>query len=152
MTKIEIQPLQGALPISLLLLADESKEAIEKYIHRCVVFTATHNNKIIAVIALETINTTTVEIKNLAIKKEYQQQGIGRQIIEWLKDLCKEIKLEEIWVGTGDASINNILFYQKCGFEMETIRKSFFLSNYPTPIYENGIQLKHMVVFKLSVE
>lgn len=152
MINIELQPLQGEIPYELMLLADETLEAIEKYIHRCVIFTASYNHQIVASLALETINTTTVEIKNLAVKSEFQQQGIGGQIMNWLKDLCKEIKLQNILVGTGDASIENILFYQKCGFEIESIRKSFYLKNYDAPILENGIQLKHMLVFKYKVE
>jgi len=42
--------------------------------------------------------------------------------------------------------------YQKAGFEMHLIKKNFYLENYPTAIYDNGLQLKHMVLLKMKLE
>jgi len=42
--------------------------------------------------------------------------------------------------------------YQKAGFEMDRIKKNFYLDNYPTPIFENGLLLKHMVILKKKLE
>ena len=39
-------------------------------------------------------------------------------------------------------------FYQKLGFNMTEIRRDYFTQNYPEPIWENGIQCKHMIMFE----
>jgi hypothetical protein len=55
-------------------------------------------------------------------------------------------------VGTGDAAIRNLCFYRKEGFKTFGVRKGFFVENYPQPVYENGIQLKDMVMLKKDLE
>jgi len=42
--------------------------------------------------------------------------------------------------------------YQKEGFEMNMVKRNFYLDNYPTPVYENGLRLKHMVMLKKKLE
>ena len=42
--------------------------------------------------------------------------------------------------------------YQKEGFEMKEIVKDFFLYNYDKPIYENGIQCKHMIILNKNLK
>ncbi|MBR9855127.1 MAG: GNAT family N-acetyltransferase [Algicola sp.] len=146
-----LEPLNGELPYKLLLLADESEKAIDKYINKCEVFILEQNHKTIAVVAIERLNQSVIEIKNIAVDEEYQNQGLGKKMIQWVKTHYQELGILEILVGTGDASIYQLLFYLKCGFEMNSIRKSFFLKNYETAIYENGIRLKDMIVLKLTI-
>ncbi|GAA5221038.1 GNAT family N-acetyltransferase [Membranihabitans marinus] len=150
-SNFRINPLKGELPYQLLLLADETNEAIHKYIFECKIFTLNEGNEIIGVIAIKYLSNKTIEIKNLAIREDYQKLGLGRRTIQWLKDYCIAKDMREILVGTGDGSIYQLLFYQKCGFEIDSIRKSFFINNYDKPIYENGIRLRHMVVLKLEL-
>lgn len=149
---LTIHRLNGELPYQLLLLADENEKAINKYIHDCEVFTVKENDETIGVIAIAFLDNQVIEIKNLAIRTDYQKLGIGRKIIEWVKTYCIKLGACEILVGTGDASIYQLLFYLKCGFEMNAIRKSFFIENYDTPIYENGVRLKDMIVLKMDLE
>ncbi|MCA0957886.1 GNAT family N-acetyltransferase [Muricauda ruestringensis] len=147
--EFKMEPLNGELPYRLLLLADESKAVIDTYINHCEVFILEQNHKTIAVVAIEQLNKSVIEIKNIAVDKAYQNKGIGKNIINWVKRYYQKTGKQEILVGTGDASVLQLLFYLKCGFEMDSIRKSFFLKNYDMPIYENGIRLKDMIVLKL---
>jgi hypothetical protein len=44
----------------------------------------------------------------------------------------------------------NIAFYQKIGFRMDHVRKDYF-RYYREPHYENGIQIRDMLVFRFEL-
>ena len=50
-----------------------------------------------------------------------------------------------IEIGTGNSSLNQLMFYQKSGFRMKEIWVDFFTKNYEEPIEENGIPCLDMV-------
>jgi ribosomal protein S18 acetylase RimI-like enzyme len=50
-------------------------------------------------------------------------------------------------VGTANSSLDNIAFYQKCGFRMYEIRRDYFAYIQP-PVLEYGILLRDMLVFR----
>lgn len=57
---------------------------------------------------------------------------------------------EELMIGTGNSSINQLALYQKCGFRVIGVERDFFINNYDEPIFENGIQCVDMI--RLSIE
>jgi len=140
------------IPYDLLLLADESIEAINKYIHQSDIYLLERDNTMIAVFALQTISNDTVEIKNIAVDTALQGQGIGQGLLKDAIDLAKEKGYKEIIIGTGDAGIQQLYLYQKVGFEIYDIKHRFFLDNYPEPIFEKGIQLKHMIMLRKELK
>lgn len=87
------------------------------------------------------------EIQELAIAEDRQGQGLGKQFVAWLVDEARRRGKAAIAVGTGNSSIANILFYQRCGFRMDHIRVDYFRYHRP-PIYENGLQVRDMLVFR----
>jgi len=140
------------IPYDLLLLADESIVAINKYIHQSDIYVLDRDNIIIAVFVLQTICSDTVEIKNIAVDIAFQGQGIGQGLLKDAINLAKEKGFKKIIIGTGDAGIKQLYLYQKVGFEIYDIKHSFFIVNFPEPIYENGIQLKHMIMLKKDLK
>ena len=42
------------------------------------------------------------------------------------------------------------ILYQKVGFRMDQVRKDYF-RYYSEPIYENGIQIRDMLVFRFEM-
>ncbi len=54
-------------------------------------------------------------------------------------------------VGTANAALDNIAFYQKCGFRMVEIRRDYFAYIQP-PVAENGIILRDMIVLRYDLE
>jgi aminoglycoside 6'-N-acetyltransferase I len=139
-------------PYELLLLADETIDAINKYIHQSDLYVLERDNIIIAVFALQTICSDTVEIKNIAVDTAFQEQGIGKRLLKYAIKLAKEKGFKKIVIGTADAGIKQLYLYQKVGFEMNEIKHRFFIENYPEPIFENGIQLKHMIILKKDLQ
>ena len=81
-----------------------------------------------------------------------KNRGIGKALLEEATARAKEKGFKTLSIGTGDAMMMQLRLYQKEGFEMDVIKKNFYLDNYPTPVYENGLRLKHMVMLKKKLE
>ncbi len=135
-----------------MLLADPSKDLIDEYLEQSVIYTARQNDKTIGVVVLFPLTTETVEIKNIAVAAEFQGQGIGSFLIENAVRVALLNKQKSICIGTANSSVGQLYLYQKLGFEITGIKRDFFTVNYAEPVYENGIQAKHMLVLtrKLS--
>ena len=78
----------------------------------------------------------------------YQGRGIGKKLLEYALSEAREKGFQDIQIGTANSSTGQLALYQKMGFEMDSILKSFFIYNYPEPMYENGIWVQDMVVLK----
>lgn len=90
------------------------------------------------------------EIQELAIAPEQQGQGLGKQFVAWLVDDARRRKKHRVLVGTANSSISNIAFYQRCGFRMDHVRQDYF-RYYHEPVYENGIQIRDMLMFRYDI-
>ena len=66
-----------------------------------------------------------LEIKNLAVKPEYQRKGYGKVMIDFIIKNYKE-KYSILQVGTGDSTLT-IPFYEQCGFIRSHYIKNFFM-------------------------
>jgi ribosomal protein S18 acetylase RimI-like enzyme len=135
-------------PYDLLLLADPSVFMLEKYLSASAVYVAEMDALIVGVYVLFPIDTTTVEIKNIAVAETQQGKGIGKQLLEHAIAQAKARGFSEIKIGTANSSIGQLALYQKMGFEMDSILKGFFIDNYPEPMFENGILVRDMVILK----
>ena len=138
-------------PYNLLLLADDSKEAIDKYLDGGDVFVVEYEAKPIAAFVLKEMNAQTMEIKNIAVAPEWQGNGIGTRILEYAIDTSRRRGYGTITVGTCDQCDREIAFYRKSGFRISGIRKNFFKENYTVPIFENGIQIVHMIMLSTTL-
>ena len=130
----------------LFLLADPSQNQINKYIQKSIIYGAYLNDILIATYALLPIDEHTIEIKNIAVIENIQRKGVGTLLLSHARETAIEMGFIQIIIGTANSSIYQLLFYQKCGFEIFELRKNFFTDNYLQPIFENGIQAKHMIV------
>lgn len=133
-------------PFELLLIADPSRDLIDEYLKQSDIFIARQIDEIIGVIVLFSLTAETVEIKNVAVKPEFQGQGIGSFLIENVVRIALLNGQKSICLGTANSSVGQFYLYQKLGFELTDIKRNFFINNYAEPIYENGIQAKHMLV------
>ncbi|WP_313093664.1 GNAT family N-acetyltransferase [Chryseobacterium flavum] len=134
------------IPYHLLLLADETKEAIDQYIFKSDIYLLHNGIENIAVMALCKISETELEIKNVAVTESYRSKGIGSILMNKAKEIAKKGHYKTLTVGTSDTGFQQIRFYKKNGFIKTGIRKDFFTENYPLPIYENGLQMRDMVL------
>jgi ribosomal protein S18 acetylase RimI-like enzyme len=139
------------IPYELLLLADETVEAINQYIFTSEVYLWNNGDLDIAVMALHENSTTEIELKNIAVTESWRNKGIGSILIDKAKELATEKHYTSLLVGTSDTGLQQIRFYKKNGFIRKGIRKDFFIENYPFPIYENGMQMRDMVILEFLI-
>ncbi len=128
--------------LSLLLLADEQEDMIDRYIDRGTMFVLDDNGvKCECVVTDE--GDGVLEIKNLATVPEYQGKGYAKALIDFIVKKYRE-QYTILQVGTGDSPLS-IPFYEACGFVRSHIIPNFFTDHYDHPIYEGGVQLADMV-------
>lgn len=129
--------------LSLLLLADEQEDMIDRYLQRGTMYVLDDGG-----IRGECVVTDegggVLEIKNLATEPDCHGKGYGRALIEFVAERYAGGKYSVLQVGTGDSPLT-VPFYEKCGFVRSHRIKNFFTDNYDHPIYECGIQLVDMV-------
>ncbi|HMM32142.1 MAG TPA: GNAT family N-acetyltransferase, partial [Clostridia bacterium] len=85
------------------------------------------------------------ELKNIAVKPDYQRKGYGRSLIDFVFSYYPDCNV--MFVGTGDTP-SSLTFYKRCGFKESHRVKNFFTDNYDLLMFENGIQLVDMVYLK----
>ena len=144
-------PADVPLPMDLLLLADETPEAIFAYVHDSEVWVCRQQQVIVAVACVLVLDASCVELKNLAVAEGMQGQGIGSVFIQQLKQHYRATHVQML-VGTADVGWSQQRFYQNHGFVRVGTRERFFIENYPEPIIENGQQLVDMHVFVCDLQ
>ena len=90
-----------------------------------------------------------LEIQNLAITQEYQGNGYGKTLIEFVADYYRE-QYKVLQVGTGDSTLT-IPFYKHCGFIQHHILKNYIVDHYDQPIFEGGKQLIDKVYLRMGL-
>ena len=90
------------------------------------------------------------EIVELAIAEAWQGHGLGRRMIDWIIVEAARRRCRALEVGTRNASLGNIAFYQRCGFRMHHVRQDYF-TYYAEPVYENGIEVLDLLVFRYEL-
>lgn len=134
--------------LSLLLLADEQENMIDKYIN-CGRMFALDDNGIKAICIVTNEGNGILEIKNIAVEPKFQHHGYGKAMIEFLTNKFSDT-FHTILVGTGNSPLT-IPFYEKCGFEFAYRIKNFFIDNYDHPIIECDEQLTDMIYLKKQI-
>ncbi len=90
------------------------------------------------------------EIVELAVADAQQGRGLGRHFLGWIAAEARRRRKRAVEVGTANASLGNIAFYQRCGFRMHHVRRDYF-SYYRAPRVEHGIEVRDLLVFRRDV-
>ena len=128
--------------LSLLLLADEQEDMIDRYLEKGTMYVL-DDGSVKAECVVTDEGGGILEIKNIAVMPEHQRAGYGRLLIDFLVRKYKG-HYSVLQVGTGDSPLT-IPFYEKCGFVCSHRIPNFFTDYYDHPIYECGIQLTDMI-------
>lgn len=122
--------------MDLLLEADPSKDMINNYLKNGELFVLTYKDDVACIAVVTKIDEDTVELKNIATKKEFRGNGYGKKMLKYLADNYKQ-KYKKMLVGTTE---NNIPFYVKQGFDKyEKTIKNFFVDNYDEEIWDGDL-------------
>jgi ribosomal-protein-alanine N-acetyltransferase len=125
---------------SIVLAAIAGTEIIGFCVVRLIIpnsYTSTNNDK--------DNNYAECEVYNIAVKKKFQDQGIGKKMLNELVLLAKERHTQSIWLEVRYSNSKAINFYQRNNFRKIYERKNF----YSNPS-EDAIVLKRDLIFPSS--
>lgn len=134
--------------LSLLLLADEQENMVDKYLERGTMYVLIDDGMVVSECVL-TDEDGILEIKNIATDPTHQGHGYAKRLIDFVCEKNKG-KYKVLQVGTGDSPLT-IPFYEKCGFKRSHRVRNFFIDNYDHPIIECGKQLVDMIYLKKEI-
>jgi GNAT superfamily N-acetyltransferase len=137
--------------VPLLLLAESSKRALRWSLENLsdTVYRVQESGQLVGAATMRW-NSEPCEIVELAVAERRQRHGLGTKIVRKLLAEARRRGKQTILVGTGNSSIENIIFYQRCGFRMDHIRRDYFWYHRRAEI-ENGIRLRDMLVFSYDL-
>lgn len=116
--------------LPLLLDADPCEAMIDRYLEESDMFVLERDGEVIG----EAVVDGKGEIKNLAVKPEWQGKLYGMYILSSLANYYKD-RFSRLWVGTSESGVG---YYERYGFVQDHVIKNFFTDNYPEPIIDNG--------------
>lgn len=97
--------------LSLLLLADEQEDMIDRYINKCTMYVLDDNGVKCECLVTDKDNGI-LEIKNIATVPDYHGMGYGKKLIDFIAWKYRG-QYSILQVGTGDSPLT-IPFYEKC--------------------------------------
>ncbi|MBD2701394.1 GNAT family N-acetyltransferase [Spirosoma sp. BT702] len=138
------------LPHHLLLLADENQALIDAYLPSSQVYLLRIDTTCLGICLLQ-YRGEIGEIMNIAVEPDYQGKGLGRALLAHVIDAAGRQGVQRLLIKTGNSGIGQIALYQQQGFDLIGVNYNYFLEAYSDPIWENGIQCKHQLVFELRL-
>ena len=134
--------------ISLLLLADEQEDMIDRYLDKGTMYVLDDDGVKSECVVTDEGNGV-LEIKNIATIPESQGNGYGKALIHYIvQKYTGDFRV--IQVGTGDSPLT-VPFYEKCGFVRSHRIKNFFTEHYDHLIYECWVQLVDMIYLQKRI-
>ena len=142
---IRFAPVSEA-PFDLLTLADPSRDRIRQHLNngRLLLGCEPGSNDAIAAAILNE-HGEDLEISNIAVALPYQGRRVGKQMVAFIVEFSHQQGYRQVQVGTGNSSLEQLAFYQKCGFRMAAVITDYFIEDDP-PIFENGIRCLDMIL------
>lgn len=149
MELVEIPESDKAQHLDLLLIADESVDMIERYLHRGDLLALVEDGEARALCVVTREEPGTFEIKNIVTVSEHLRKGYGRRLVALVADRYRD-RGDWLVVGTGDVP-GILRFYEQCGFERSHVVENFFVDNYDHAMYEDGHRLVDMVYLRMRL-
>lgn len=143
--KIRTLGLQEPVPWDLLLEADPDMKHIKGYIAESTIRAAELSGRLVGICVSKKISSSTWEIMNISVDHDCRGKGIGAKLIRDAEASAKKSGGTTMVVGTGNSSIRQLGFYQRCGYRITGIIPDYFIHTYGEPIYEDGIPCRDMI-------
>jgi ribosomal protein S18 acetylase RimI-like enzyme len=132
----------------LFELAEDSTAELASYLHAGRVLVAVRDAEIVGHLQLvESGRPGHAEIKNMAVREDLQDRGIGGRLVEEAAGLITAEGGTALLVTTAAADVGNLRFYQRHGFRMRSIERDAFTpaTGYPPGLRIDGIDLRDRV-------
>lgn len=134
--------------LPLLLLADESLEQVRSYMHGGDLYAFVgDDSRAVGIVLTIPAEQGSVELKAVAVDAAQQNRGIGRLMLAAVLQELRGRGVRRAIVGTANAGIGQLAYYQKAGFRLLRIERDFFspARGYLAVMEDNGIRLRDMV-------
>jgi len=102
------------------LLEEELQNPNSNYI------VALRNDEIVGFAGIKNNFDDCVEIMNIVTKKNERRTGIGKILIENIKELAKEFKVKKICLEVNEKNLPAINLYQNNGFKQVGLRRQYY--------------------------
>jgi len=135
----------------LLLLADEVEASVADYIGRGTCYAACDGDRIVGQYVLIHTRPFTAEVVNIAVMPDRQRQGIATALLAHAAETARPAGGRPLATGTGDSGLGQIALYERCGFVRCGIDEDYFRKFSPEPIFENGVECRHMVRLRMEL-
>ena len=141
--------------LPLLLLADESEQEVRRDMHSGELYAFVGHDDVAVgiVLTIPGRQQGSVELRAVAVDTAYQNRGIGRRMLAAVIDELRRQGARRAVVGTANAGIGQLAYYQMAGFRLLRIERDFFspARGYPAVMEDNGIRLRDMVWMDLEL-
>lgn len=111
---LKIKPISAEeTPIELLLEADPSEVRVKKYLGKSHCYVAAdQSEQVVGVYVLCPMDSTTVELMNIAVHPKFQGQGIGTELLKHMIEIATSLGAKRLELGTGTFGYQ-LAFYQR---------------------------------------
>jgi GNAT superfamily N-acetyltransferase len=147
----QTEDIEQIVPVLVDALPFEDRLRAELSSPELTVYAAMLDEELIGAVAVRWVEPS--EIALLGVDTAMRGHGHGQAIVGQVVEEARRRGFDRILVGTASFSLDNILFYQKCGFRMSHVRRDHFPTAFPDiePIIWRGITLKDMIVFEFAL-
>jgi ribosomal protein S18 acetylase RimI-like enzyme len=144
---------EAAFLLPILSDAEEGEERIRAALldPACTMYACWLEQQLAAAAVVRWQEDEASEILYIAVASELRGRGYGKQLMQFLQNELREHGGHALLVGTANSSLDNIAFYQKCGFRMFEIRRDHFAYIQP-PLSEHCIVIRDMLVLRYEME
>jgi NAD(P)H-dependent FMN reductase/GNAT superfamily N-acetyltransferase len=112
-------------------------------------YTAWLDARLVGAVVVQWRPGLSSEILYLGVDAAVRGRGIGRRLLDHVRELLPAYG-RRLLVGTATSSLDNLAFYQRCGFRMSAVKQDHF--DYVEPGSEEfGIPLRDMIVFEFEL-
>lgn len=126
----------------------EVEEGREKYISECVdqIFIAAKESEMnVGFLCLKETGKDTVEIAVMGVLKNYQRNGIGRQLLDKAREIALKqgysfLQVKTVKMGKYDDYDKTNLFYLSCGFKEFEVFPTLWDIDNPCQVYVMSLQ------------
>ncbi|KLV05251.1 GCN5 family acetyltransferase [Photobacterium aquae] len=132
------------VPLPLLLEADPSEASINTYLKDSWCFAAIYGGRVVGVCVATLKDEGIAEIVNVSVYPDFQQKGIGSDMLRFALAQLATKNVKRVELGTGTFGYQ-LTYYQRLGFRVDAVVKDYFIEHYPKPIFEHGIQHQDML-------
>lgn len=136
------------LLVSLLRDADEDEGRMRAILSESTSYLAREGERFVGAVTVHWREEES-EIEYISVIPELRGKGYGKAILESVLVEARVRGVPSLLVGTANGSLENIAFYQKCGFRIDGVRRDFFAYIQP-PVSEHGIPTRDMLMFRYT--